>query len=131
MNYGRIADNIPPPASVVTLLKAAKIKNIRIYDADHSVLTAFKGSGIEIVVGLGNEDLKDMSVGEDRAMNWIKENVQPFLPRTKIRGIAIGNEVLGSTDPDLWEVLLPAAKNIHSALKRLDLTDTIQVYWSV
>lgn len=112
----------------MTLLKAAKIKNVRIYDADHSVLTAFKGSGIEIVVGVGNEYLKDMSVGEDPAMNWIKENVQPFLPGTTIRGIAVGNEILGSTDPDLWEVLLPAAKNIYSALNRLDLTDKIQVF---
>ncbi|XP_031377811.1 glucan endo-1,3-beta-glucosidase 14 [Punica granatum] len=127
VNYGRIADNIPPPSNVVTLLKAAKIKNIRIYDADHSVLTAFKGSGIEIVIGVGNEFLKDMSVGEDGAMNWIKENVEPFLPGTQIRGIAVGNEILGSTDVELWEALLPAAKNIYSALDRLDLTDKIQV----
>ncbi|KAI6671994.1 hypothetical protein NL676_006879 [Syzygium grande] len=125
--YGRIANNIPAPSSVVTLLRAAKIKNIRIYDADQSVLTAFKNSGIEIVVGLGNEYLKDISVGEDRAMNWIKENVQPYLPGTSIRGIAVGNEILGSTDPELWEVLLPAAENVYSALHRLGLTNSIQV----
>ncbi|KAI3437222.1 Glucan endo-1, partial [Psidium guajava] len=125
--YGRIADNIPAPSRVATLLRRAKIKNIRIYDADHTVLTSFKNSGIEIVVGLGNEHLKDISVGEDRAMNWIKENVQPFLPGTLIRGIAIGNEILGSTDPELWEVLLPAAENVYSALHRLGLTDRIQV----
>ncbi|KAF8011649.1 hypothetical protein BT93_J2052 [Corymbia citriodora subsp. variegata] len=125
--YGRIADNIPAPSTVVTLLRAAKIKNIRIYDADHSVLAAFKNSGVEIVVGLGNENLKDISIGEDRAMNWIKENVQPFLPGTLIRGIAIGNEILGSTDPELWEVLLPAAENVYSALRRLGLTDSILV----
>ena len=127
MNYGRIADNLPSPHAVVTLLKAARIKNIRIYDADHEVLTAFKGSGIEIVVGLGNEFLKDISVGEDRAMNWINENVQPFLPGTKIGGIAVGNEILGATDIELWEVLLPAAKNVYNALDRLHLTKTIQV----
>ncbi|GAV81479.1 Glyco_hydro_17 domain-containing protein, partial [Cephalotus follicularis] len=127
VNYGRIADNLPPPESVVTLLKAAKIKNVRIYDANHDVLTAFKGSGIEIVVGLGNELLKDISVGEDRALNWVKENVEPFLPRTPIRGIAVGNEILGSTDPELWEVLLPAVKNVYSALDRLNLTKTVEV----
>ncbi|KAA8541919.1 hypothetical protein F0562_023071 [Nyssa sinensis] len=108
VNYGRISDNIPRPESVVTLLKAAKIKNIRIYDADHEVLTAFKKSGIEIVVGLGNEYLKDISVSEDRAMSWVKENVEAFLPGTSIRGIAVGNEVLGSTDVELWEALLGA-----------------------
>lgn len=79
------------------------------------------------MVGLGNEFLKDISVGEDRAMDWLKENVQPFLPGTKIRGIAVGNEILGGTDMELWEVLLPAAKNVYSALQRLHLTNVIQV----
>ncbi|CAL9091766.1 unnamed protein product [Musa textilis] len=60
INYGRIADNIPPPESVVTLLKAAKIKNVRIYDADHNVLNAFKGSGLDLVVAVSNDHLKDM-----------------------------------------------------------------------
>ncbi|XP_016174199.1 glucan endo-1,3-beta-glucosidase 14 [Arachis ipaensis] len=127
VNYGRIADNLPPPESVVTLLKAAKIKNIRIYDSDHQVLMAFKGSGIEIVVGLPNEFLKDMSVAEDRAMSWIKENVEPFIPGTKIRGIAVGNEILGGTDIELWEALLPAARNVYSALQKLGLAKDIQV----
>ncbi|KAJ8774800.1 hypothetical protein K2173_017246 [Erythroxylum novogranatense] len=127
VNYGRIADNLPSPQSVVTLLKACKIKNTRIYDADHEVLKAFKGSGIEIIVGLGNEYLKDISIGEDRAMNWVKENVQPFLPGTRIVGIAIGNEILGGADVELWEVLLSAAMNVHAALQRLDLAKRIEV----
>jgi exo-beta-1,3-glucanase (GH17 family) len=127
VNYGRVADNLPPPESVVTLLKAAKIKNVRIYDTNVEVLKAFNKSGIEIVVCIPNEILKDISLGEDRAMNWIKDNVQPFLPGTSIRGISIGNEVLGILGVDFWEVLLPAAKNIYSALDRLDLTRVIQV----
>ncbi|KAJ8755797.1 hypothetical protein K2173_024342 [Erythroxylum novogranatense] len=127
VNYGRIANNLPSPESVAKLLRACKIKNIRIYDADHEVLRAFKGSGIEIIVGLPNEYLKDISVGEDRAMNWVKENVEPFLPGTSIVGIAVGNEILGGTDIELWEALLPAAKNVHAALRRLGLTKTIQV----
>jgi exo-beta-1,3-glucanase (GH17 family) len=127
VNYGKIADNLPSPSSVVTLLKAAKIKNTRIYDADHEVLKAFKGSGIEIVIGLGNEFLKEMSVGEDRAMDWIKENVQPFLPGTKIVGIAVGNEILGGGDHELWEVLLPSVKNVYGALGRLGLTKVVEV----
>ncbi|XP_009365428.3 glucan endo-1,3-beta-glucosidase 14 [Pyrus x bretschneideri] len=127
VNYGRIADNIPSPHSVVTLLKAAKIKNVRIYDADHEVLTAFKGSGIEIIVGLGNQFLKDISVNEDRATDWIKENVQPYIPGTRIAGIAVGNEILGGTDIELSEVLLPSVKNVYNALTRLNLATSIQV----
>ncbi|CAL9124258.1 unnamed protein product [Musa acuminata var. zebrina] len=127
INYGRIADNLPPPESVVTLLKLAKIRNVRIYDADHSVLNAFKGSGLELIVAIGNEYLKDISVYEDHAMSWIKENVQPFLPDTHITGIAIGNEVLGGTDEELAGALLGAAKNVYNALDRLKLADDIEV----
>lgn len=127
VNYGRIADNIPSPESVVTLMKAAKIKNTRIYDADHEVLKAFKGSEIEIIIGLGNEFLKDISVSQDRAMDWVKQKVQPFVPGTRIRGIAVGNEVLGGANQELWEVLLPAVKNIHNALDVLHLAGDVEV----
>ncbi|KAM7471685.1 hypothetical protein LguiA_009868 [Lonicera macranthoides] len=127
VNYGMLADNIPPPGSVVTLLKAAKIRNIRIYDANHDVLTAFKGSGIEIIIGMPNGLLKDISVSEDRAISWLKENVEPFVPGTSIRGIAIGNEVLAGADQELAEALLPAAKNVYNALDQLHLADRVQV----
>ncbi|CAL9099718.1 unnamed protein product [Musa acuminata var. zebrina] len=127
INYGRIADNIPPPESVVTLLKAAKIKNVRIYDADHNVLNAFKGSGLDLVVSVSNDHLKDMSVNEDNALSWVKENVQPFLPDTRIREIVVGNEVLGGSDQELPETLLGAIKSVYNALKRLQLADDIMV----
>ncbi|CAN4099075.1 unnamed protein product [Withania somnifera] len=127
INYGRIADNIPASESVVTLLRANKIKNVRIYDADHGVLTAFKGSGIQIIIGLGNEFLKDISVNEDRAVEWVKLHVQPYLPDTLIRGIAVGNEILGGGDVELWEVLVPAAKNVYNALDKLNLANKIEV----
>lgn len=127
VNYGRIADNIPSPDEVVTLLKAAKIRNVRIFDADHSVLKAFSGTGLELVIGLPNGYVKDMSSNEDLAMTWVKENVQSFLPDTHIRGIAIGNEVLGGGDQQLMEALLGASKNIYKAIQQLHLTDMVQI----
>ncbi|KAF8400625.1 hypothetical protein HHK36_013924 [Tetracentron sinense] len=60
-------------------------------------------------------------------MDWIKENVQPFLPETHIRGIAVGNEVLGNSNQELWEVLLGAVKNVYKAVSMLNLTNVIQV----
>ncbi|MCH89594.1 glucan endo-13-beta-glucosidase 14-like, partial [Trifolium medium] len=71
INYGRIADNIPSPDEVVTLLRAARIRNVRIYDADHSVLKAFSGTGLEIVIGVTNGQLQDMSSSVDHALNWV------------------------------------------------------------
>ncbi|XP_021741753.1 glucan endo-1,3-beta-glucosidase 14-like [Chenopodium quinoa] len=126
INYGRIADNIPTPDKVVQLLRAAKIRNVRIFDFDHSVLQAFSGTGLELVVGLPNGYLKDMSDNADHALSWVKDNIQQFYPQTRIVGIAIGNEVLGN-DQDLSESLLGAAKNIYNATKSLHLDHKIQI----
>lgn len=127
INYGRIANNIPSPDQVVTLLRAAKIKNVRIYDADHSVLKAFSGSGLELVIGVTNGQLQDMSSNADHALDWVKDNVQAFLPGTSIRGIAVGNEVLGGDDQSSWGFLLGAVKNIYNATKKLHLDELVQI----
>ncbi|CAA2998656.1 glucan endo-1,3-beta-glucosidase 11-like [Olea europaea subsp. europaea] len=127
INYGRIADNIPSPDEVVTLLRAAKIKNVRIYNAEQSVLKAFKGTGLELVVGLPNEFVKEMSANADHALTWVKDNVMAFLPDTNIVGIAVGNEVLGGSDYDLAVALLGAVKNIHNATKKLGIDDSVQI----
>lgn len=128
INYGRISDNLPSPDKVATLLRAQKIKNVRIYDADHSVLNAFSGTGLELVIGLPNQYLKDMSTNPDHALTWVKDNVQAFLPNTHIVGIAVGNEVLGNNDhADIWGSLLSAVKNIHNATKTLGIDDDVQI----
>ncbi|GFQ04262.1 glucan endo-1 3-beta-glucosidase 14 [Phtheirospermum japonicum] len=127
INYGRIANNIPSPEKVVTLLKAAKIKNVRIYDADRSVLNAFKGTGLELVIGLPNEYVKDMSANADHALTWVKDNVKAFLPETHIVGIAVGNEILGGNDNDLSAALLGAVENIHNATKNLGVDHIVQI----
>ncbi|XP_020242092.1 glucan endo-1,3-beta-glucosidase 11-like isoform X2 [Asparagus officinalis] len=130
INYGQISDNIPGPENVVKLLKAAKIKNVRIFDSNHTVIEAFKGSGLELIVGLSNEHVKDMNASEDKALDWVEDNVQQFLPETPIRGIAIGNEVLGGSDQELEQALVGAVKNVYRALDRLHLTNLVQVLTS-
>ncbi|XP_019189591.1 PREDICTED: glucan endo-1,3-beta-glucosidase 11-like [Ipomoea nil] len=127
INYGRLADNIPSPDKVVKLLRAAKIKNVRIYDSDHSVIKAFTGTGLELVVGLTNGEVKDVSANADHALNWVKDNVNAFLPDTNIVGIAVGNEILAGSDYELSTSLLNAVKNIHNATKKLGISDNIQI----
>ncbi|KAI7744135.1 hypothetical protein M8C21_010923 [Ambrosia artemisiifolia] len=127
INYGRIANNIPTPNEVVRLLKAAKIKNVRIYDADHSVLDAFRGSGLDLVIGLPNEFVKDMSSNADHALTWVRDNVKAYVPNTHIVGIAVGNEVLGGADLDLQSALYGAVKNIYGATQKLELDKVVQI----
>ncbi|KAL9242445.1 hypothetical protein vseg_016439 [Gypsophila vaccaria] len=125
INYGRLADNIPAPDKVVQLLRAAKIRNVRIFDYDHSVLQAFSNTGLELVVGLPNGLVNDVSANPDHALKWVKENIQAYYPQTRIVGIAVGNEIFGN-DQGLWGGILGAVKNIYNATKTLHL-DKIQV----
>jgi hypothetical protein len=127
VNYGRIADNLPEPREVVRLLKLARIRNVKIYDAEQSVLEAFRGSGLNLVVAIPNGLLKDMAANPSKAMDWINENVQPYYPATRIVGITVGNEVLGGTDPGLAEALVGAVLNVHDALVMLRLADKIEL----
>ncbi|KAF9615834.1 hypothetical protein IFM89_026674 [Coptis chinensis] len=60
--------------------------------------------------------LKDMSANEDRATSWVKDNVQPDLPETPIRGITVGNEVLGGGDQELEEALLSVQSRTFTKL---------------
>ncbi|KAG2331848.1 hypothetical protein Bca52824_003028 [Brassica carinata] len=92
INYGRIADNIPSPDKVVLLLKQAKIRNV-----------PFSGTGLDLVVGLPNGFLKEMSSNADHALTWVKDNVQSFLPQTRIRGIAIETKFSEAATPSSLE----------------------------
>ncbi|CAH1450811.1 unnamed protein product [Lactuca virosa] len=61
INYGQIANNIPSPEHVVLLLKAIGATRVKLYDVDPKVLKAFVNTGVEFIVGLGNEYLSKMT----------------------------------------------------------------------
>ena len=54
VNYGRVANNLPDPASVVHLLKQNGITMVRLYDANAKVLTSLANTGIKVLVMLPN-----------------------------------------------------------------------------
>ncbi|XP_051115415.1 glucan endo-1,3-beta-glucosidase 11-like [Andrographis paniculata] len=126
INYGQIANNLPHPESVVPLVKSIGATRIKLYDADPRVLKAFANTGVEFIVGLGNEYLSSMN-DPKQAQAWVKSNVQCYLPATKITSISIGNEVLTFNDSSLSSHLLPAMENIHAALVSCNLHNQVAV----
>lgn len=126
INYGQIANNLPSPENVVTLIKCIGATKVKLYDADPKVLKAFANTGIEFMVGLGNEYLSKMK-DPKQAQAWIKTNLQPYLPSTKITSIFVGNEVLTFNDSSLTSSLLPAMQSVHTALIVLGLHKQITV----
>ncbi|KAK4801683.1 hypothetical protein SAY86_022170 [Trapa natans] len=126
VNYGQIADNLPSPEHVVPLVKSIGATKVKLYDADSRVLRAFANTGVEFIVGLGNEYLAKMQ-DPDKAKSWVKSNVQAYLPATKITCITVGNEVLTFNDSTLTGNLLPAMRSLHGALVTLGLDKQVTV----
>ncbi|XP_076933455.1 glucan endo-1,3-beta-glucosidase 11-like [Bidens hawaiensis] len=126
INYGQIANNLPSPEHVVPLVKAIGATRVKLYDADPKVLKAFANTGVEFIVGLGNEYLSKMT-DPVNAQQWVKTNVQAYLPATKITSIAVGNEVLTFNDTSLSGCLLPAMQSVHTALVKLKLDSQVTV----
>lgn len=126
INYGQIANNLPSPNDVVPLVKSLGASKIKLYDADPRVLKAFANSGVEIMVGLGNEYLSKIQ-DPDKARDWVKSNVQCYLPSTKITAIFVGNEVLTFNDTSLSDNLLPAMQSVHNAVVDLGLDKQVTV----
>ncbi|KAI6686808.1 hypothetical protein NL676_032721 [Syzygium grande] len=123
VNYGTIADNLPPPSQVAKFLKTkTTIDRVKLFDANHDMLRAFAGTGIAVAVSVDNGDILSLSK-LPAAQSWVATNILPFYPQTLINRIAIGNEILATSDKTLIAHLLPAMKALHSALQLANVTN--------
>ncbi|KAF7801370.1 glucan endo-1,3-beta-glucosidase-like [Senna tora] len=126
VNYGTVADNLPPPPRVASFLKSqTTIDRVKIFDANPDLLRAFADTGIAVTVTVGNGDIPSLSK-LPAAQSWISTNILPFHPRTTINRIAVGNEILATSDKSLIAHLLPTMEALHSALSLANIT-TIQI----
>ncbi|GMH01604.1 hypothetical protein Nepgr_003443 [Nepenthes gracilis] len=125
--YGRVANNLPAPSSVVDLLKSNGISRVRIFDTDPDVLKAFSGSGINLMIGVPNEILPSIANNNlDFSLQWLQNNVLSHISPTQIQYIAVGNEVF-LKDPYYTPFVVPAINNLHQALQGLNLAETIKL----
>ncbi|GAV90685.1 Glyco_hydro_17 domain-containing protein/X8 domain-containing protein [Cephalotus follicularis] len=123
VNYGTVANNLPPPPQVATFLKTqTNIDRIKIFDANPDILNAFAATNIHVTVTVANGDIPAVSK-LPAAQSWISNNVLPFHPQTKIEYIAVGNEVLATSDKSLIAHLLPAMKSLYRALQMANVSD--------
>ena len=126
INYGQIANNLPPPSQVASLIRSMDIKRVKLYDADPAVLTAFQNSNIEFIVAIDNGLVSTM-MDTSKARSWIEQNIKPYLPQTRITSITVGNEVFSGNDSQLMSNLLPAMQSVYVALKTLGLDNQVNV----
>ncbi|KAJ7966744.1 putative Glucan endo-1,3-beta-glucosidase [Quillaja saponaria] len=127
VNYGQVADNLPPPSATAQLLQSTSIEKVRLYGSDPAIIKALANTGIGIVIGAANGDIPGLASDPNFANNWINSNVLPFYPASKIILISVGNEVISSNDQNLMNQLLPAMQNVQNALNAASLGGKIKV----
>lgn len=127
VNYGQVADNLPPPAATAKLLQSTTIQKVRLYGADPAIIKGLANTGIGIVIGASNGDIPALASDPNFAKNWINSNVIPFYPASKIILITVGNEVMTFGDAGLKAQLLPAMQNVQNALNDASLGGKIKV----
>lgn len=126
INYGQIADNLPPPDHVIPLVKSIGATRVKLYDADQRVLRSFANTGIQFTIGLPNQLLPSMR-DPGKAQSWVQTNVRSYLPHTNITCVTVGNEVLTSNDTVLVQSLLVAMENVQKALMGFGLDKVVGV----
>ncbi|CAL9156973.1 glucan endo-1,3-beta-glucosidase-like [Musa acuminata AAA Group] len=126
--YGRLGDNLPQPSEVVDLYKSNNIGSMRIYDPNPDVLEALRGSNIQLLVGVPNDQLQSLASDSSAANAWVQSNVVAYWPSVSFRYIAVGNEVIPGDDAPY---VLPAMQNVQNALASANLQGQIKVSTSV
>lgn len=76
--YGTNAYNQPSPQEAVSLVQSLGIKRMRLYSPDHNVLQSLRNSGIEVVLGIPEEQLEWVASSQDNANQWIQDNVKNY-----------------------------------------------------
>ncbi|KAI3705594.1 hypothetical protein L1987_75833 [Smallanthus sonchifolius] len=123
VNYGTLADNLPPPATVAQFLKSQTIiDRIRIFDVNPEVVKAFAGIGILVSVTVPNGDIPSLT-DPWTARRWVNANIKPFYTATKIHYICVGTEVLHWGPQNIVDHLMPAMRVLHATLIKAGIKD--------
>lgn len=89
-------DNLPAPRDVIALYVRCGIPAIRIFEPNHDVLEALRGSNLAVALGTRNEDITKMATDQQFANDWANTNILPYKNNVWFRWITVGNEVVPS-----------------------------------
>ncbi|KAG0568585.1 hypothetical protein KC19_6G031100 [Ceratodon purpureus] len=116
INYGRVGDNLPAPTEAVKLVSGLGIGRVRLFDPDAATLFALGGSGLQVVIGMGNDAIPPLTDAAT-ADQWILTHIVPYVPSTNITTILVGNELFTDTTRSaIWLQLVPAMQNLRTSL---------------
>ncbi|KAI6697777.1 hypothetical protein NL676_017896 [Syzygium grande] len=127
VNYGTVANDLPPPAQVAHfLLESTTINRIRLFDANPDIIKAFAHTGIAVTITVPNELIPQLTKLSN-AQDWVRTNVEPYVPATNIVRILVGNEVLSTANKLMIGSLVTSMRMLHTALVDASLDRRIKV----
>ncbi|OVA20426.1 Glycoside hydrolase [Macleaya cordata] len=122
--YGQLGNNLPSPSISIQLLKAMKVGKVKLYDANPEILKSLSGTKIHVSIMVPNQAISNISSNQTLADEWVLKNIVPFYPKTLIRFLLVGNEILSyysDQDRQTWFDLVPAMRKIRQSLKTYNM----------
>ncbi|KZV25720.1 hypothetical protein F511_04781 [Dorcoceras hygrometricum] len=120
--YGELGNNLPtPPESIKLIGKELHARRIKIYGTNPEILKSIQGTDIQISIMVPNNLIPDISTNQTAADEWVLSNVVPFYPKSKIRYLLVGNEILSNPPNTTWYRLVPAMYKIRQSVRKLGL----------
>lgn len=118
VNYGTVAENLPPPPQVAEFLKTkTTIDKIKLFDANPDIVRAFANTGIAVTITVPNGEIPGLTQLPG-AQQWVGAHVTPFMPQTNIIRVLVGNEILHWGPQNLIDSLVSAMRTLHQALQQ-------------
>ncbi|BBN02364.1 protein MpGH17.10 [Marchantia polymorpha subsp. ruderalis] len=114
--FGEDGSNIPSRTQVVQKFRDLGIAHVRLYHTYQATLQAFSNSGIQLTVGITNEDFVNALSSVGSARTWVNSNIVPY-GSSNIVAVTVGNEVFSSGD-NVKNALLPSMQNLREALNQ-------------
>ncbi|KAJ4775788.1 hypothetical protein LUZ62_060045 [Rhynchospora pubera] len=121
-----IGDNLPSKSDVIRLFQSNGILAMRLYKPDGDTFNALKGTDIDVMVGVPNEELALYANDASAAASWVQNNILAY-DGVSFKYIAVGNEVSGENANNI----LPAMSKIWDAICSAGRQDRIMISTAV
>ncbi|KAK6940483.1 X8 domain [Dillenia turbinata] len=120
INYGLLGNNLPSPSKSVKLIQLLKANRVKLYEPNPEILKALSGKKLQASVMVPNQLITSISSNQTLSDQWVETNIVPYYPKTLIRYLLVGNEILSfysDQDKVTWHNLVPAMRRIRASLK--------------